>query len=120
MPDAVFVRGLEVAARVGVTDEERAEPQALIVDVEAELDLAPAGASDDLTDTLDYGDLAGSVVALVGATQVKLLETLAERIAATVLGYAGVTAVTVEVIKRSPPIVEQVAATGVRVRRVAS
>jgi len=119
MTDVVFVRGLRVAARVGVTEEERREPQTLIVDVEAEVDLAEAGATDDLHMTLDYGDVAGSVARSVGASEAKLLETVAERVATLVLRYRGVTAVAVEITKESPPIPEQVAGTGVRVRRVA-
>lgn len=118
-PDALFVRGLRVACRVGVPDEERAHPQVVVIDVEAELDLSAAAQSDDLNDTLDYGVLTGEIARVAAATEARLLEHLAGVIADTVLGWHGVGRVTVAVAKERAPIPEEVEAVGVRIVRPA-
>ena len=50
---------------VGVLDHEQAGPQPLEVDLDLELDLSVAGASDDLADTVNYGDVCAQVEAVV-------------------------------------------------------
>ncbi len=104
MSDLIRVAGLEVEAHVGVTDEEQASPQLLLVGVEVRLDLTAAAASDDLDDTVDYGSLVEAVARRVENTRARLLEHLAAEIVDQVRTLPGVAGVTVEVAKKHPPI----------------
>ena len=54
--------------------------QDFVVDVVLELDLGPAAATDDVADTVHYGELAGRLVAIVTGEPVNLIETLADRL----------------------------------------
>ena len=83
--DSVFIEGMRLTAHIGVTEEERDSPQVLRFDLELRCDLRRAGASDDISDTIDYGAVYRHVVNVVERTRCKLLEHLADRIAATLL-----------------------------------
>ena len=99
------MRGLRVMGTHGVLAEERLRDQPFEVDVDLHLDLAPAGRSDDVADTVDYGRAAAAVAAVVGGPPVNLLERLATRIAEELLAGDGrVEAVTVTVRKLRPPV----------------
>lgn len=116
--DRIELRGLRVLARCGAGNEERATPQPLEVDLDVVADLAPAGRSDRLADTVDYGAVCRAVAQAATAAPVALLEHLAERLAAAVLdGDQRVEAVTVSVRKLRPPVPEHLASAGVRVHR---
>src|SRR5687767_1669513 len=100
MSDRIELRGLHANALVGVLPHERADRQPIEVDLDVEVDLAAAGTSDDLGDTVDYAELCARVDGVATAGHVSLLETLAERMAAAVLDAdARVDAVTVAVRK---------------------
>ncbi len=74
--------------------------QPFVVSVELRLDLRPAGTSDDLTKTVDYGEVHNMTREIVEGEPVQLIETVAERIAAGVLdGHPAVEAVKVRVAK---------------------
>ena len=60
MSDRIALRGLRVRGHHGVYEHERRDGQDFVVDVTVWLDLAPAAASDDLADTLNYGELAAA------------------------------------------------------------
>ena len=64
--DRIELRGLRVRGHHGVFEHERRDGQDFVVDVTVWLDLAPAAASDDLADTLHYGELAERAAAIVG------------------------------------------------------
>jgi dihydroneopterin aldolase len=102
--DSIVLTGLRVRAHHGVFDFERAEGQDFVVDVTAWLDLSPAAAGDDLGATVHYGELAEEVAAAVERDPVDLIETVAERVAATVLAHEPVDAVEVTVHKPQAPI----------------
>ena len=83
-------------------------------------DLGPAGASDDLHDTVDYSAVCDRVEAAVAASRFALLEALAERIAGDVLAVDGaIRSVTVSVRKLRPPVAQQLSTSGVRITRTA-
>ena len=82
MTDRIELTGLRARGHHGVFDFERAQGQDFLVDVVLELDLGPAARSDEVTDTVHYGELAEALVAIVGGEPVNLIETLAERLAA--------------------------------------
>ena len=81
MTDELAVTGIECYGHHGVFEFERREGQVFVVDLVLGIDTAPAAASDDLRDTVDYGSLVGTVKAAVEKDPVDLIETLAQRIA---------------------------------------
>ncbi|HEU5223413.1 MAG TPA: dihydroneopterin aldolase [Candidatus Lumbricidophila sp.] len=102
--DRITLTGLRVIANHGVFDFERADGQEFVIDVTAFLPLGAAAASDDLDDTVHYGELANQVVAAVERDPVDLIETVAERVAGVALGFRAVRSVEVTVHKPHAPI----------------
>lgn len=89
----------------GALPEERDRAQPFEVDVDLAADLAVAGASDALADTVDYGSVASAVERVVAGEHHQLLERLATRITDVVLGLdPRIAAVTVTVAKLRPPV----------------
>jgi dihydroneopterin aldolase len=115
--DRIELRGLRVVGTHGVLAEEQARAQPFEVDLDLDADLADAGRSDDLADTVDYGTLAERVASVVSGERHALLERLAERIAETALADGRVRSVTVTVRKLRPPVPLDLASAGVRVVR---
>lgn len=112
------MRGLRLVGICGALPEERDRGQPLAVDLDVEADLAPAGASDDLGDTVDYGALCDVVARVVSAGSPMLLEHLATELATAVLAVDDrVSAVTVAVRKLRPPVPHALDSSGVRIRR---
>jgi dihydroneopterin aldolase len=111
--DRIRINALRVLARIGVPDEERAAPQKLSIDVVMESDFR--GLDDDLARTTDYAAVAAWLKAECARREVKLLETLAEELAAGLLeGFPQIRAVDLEVRKFVLPDTRDVS---VRVRR---
>jgi dihydroneopterin aldolase len=102
--DLIELRGLHLAGIVGVLAHEQAQAQPLELDIDVHLDLHPAGASDDLADTVDYGALATRAAAIVGGEPCDLVEAVAGRIADDVLSDGRVRAVEVTLHKPQAPI----------------
>jgi dihydroneopterin aldolase len=117
MTDRIMLSGLRVRGRHGVYDFERAQGQDLVVDVVLELDLGPAARTDDVADTIHYGELAERLVAIVSGEPVNLIETLAERLAEACLADGRVDAATVTVHKPQAPIPHDFADVAVTVTR---
>jgi len=115
--DRIVLRGLRVRGHHGVFDHERRDGQDFVVDVTAWLDLAPAAASDDLADTLHYGELAKRTAAIVAGEPSNLIETVAARVADMVLADARVRAVEVALHKPQAPIPLEFADVAVVVHR---
>ncbi len=115
-PDLIQLRGLRVVGICGVLPEERERPQPFEIDLDVEIDLAAAGTSDDLADTLDYGALAESVVEVVAdRAAASCSNGWPRRIAEMVLADDRVQAVTVTVRKLRPPVPIDLDTSGVRV-----
>lgn len=104
MSDRIELRGLTAHGYHGVLESERRDGQPFVVDVTLCVDTAPAAASDDLVDTIDYATLADAIVAIVAGEPVNLLETLVARIADRCLADPRVIEATVTVHKPSAPI----------------
>ncbi len=115
--DLIELTGLRVRGHHGVFDFERTDGQDFVVDVALELDTAPAAASDELSDTVHYGELAEALAAVVAGEPVNLLETLAARLADVCLADTRVSAATVTVHKPQAPIPLSFADVAVTVRR---
>ena len=104
MTDRIALTGLRVRGHHGVLPSERRAGQDFFVDVSLDLDLAPPALSDDVADTVDYGELAEALAAVVRGEPVNLLETLASRLSDICLADARVAAATVTVHKPQAPI----------------
>ncbi len=97
--DKIIIHELEVFCRVGVPDQERANPQRLLVCVAMTRDLSAAAASDDLSRTIDYYAVTQRLLGFGEGRSWKLLEKLAADIAGMVLTEFGPSTVSVEVKK---------------------
>jgi dihydroneopterin aldolase len=89
MTDRIALVGLTGRGRHGVYQYERDESHPFVVDVILDVDTHPAAESDRLTDTIDYGVIASTVVGIVEGEAVDLIETLAQRIADACLADPG-------------------------------
>jgi len=85
MTDLVSVRGLGVAAVIGVHPWEREIEQTLVVSVEMAADVRKAATSDDLADALDYSAVAETIASVLRDGKFRLIETAAERVAGRLL-----------------------------------
>ena len=88
--DRIFISGLRVDTVIGVYDWEREIRQTVVIDMEMSCDCAHAAASDAVLDTLDYKALGKRVIAFVETSEFQLVETLAHRLAETVMAEFGV------------------------------
>lgn len=104
MTDEISVTGIECWGHHGVFDFERRDGQTFVIDLTLGVDTAPAAASDDLHDTVDYGSLVAAVKAAVEKDPVDLIETLAQRIADVCLADAKVAWARVTVHKPDAPV----------------
>ncbi|MGB3770137.1 MAG: dihydroneopterin aldolase [Rhodococcus sp. (in: high G+C Gram-positive bacteria)] len=104
MSDRIELRGLTVRGNHGVFDHEKRDGQDFVVDVVVHLDLSKAAASDDLADTLHYGELAEAAAAVIAGPTRDLIETVAGEIADGVLTDPRVERVEVTLHKPSAPI----------------
>lgn len=100
----ITLSGLRAMGRHGVLASERETEQPFVVDAVLEVDTRSAAASDDVADTVDYGVLAHRLADVVTGEPVDLIETLAERLAATCLDDARVSGVRLTVHKPQAPI----------------
>jgi dihydroneopterin aldolase len=115
--DLIRLRGLEVFAHHGVLAEERQIGQRFVVDVDLSVDLAAAGKSDDLGQTVDYGALTERVQSVVAGERWNLIERVAQRVAEIAFEFDGVASVTVTVHKPEAPISADFADISVRITR---
>jgi 7,8-dihydroneopterin aldolase/epimerase/oxygenase len=115
--DQITLAGLRVFARHGVGDEERRDGQEFVIDAVLWLDTRAAAASDDLSLTVDYGAVAGRLVRLAGDPPVRLIETLAGRLADGCLSEPGVEEVEITVHKPHAPIPHRFSDVAVTIRR---
>ena len=115
--DTIILAGIRALGAHGVLPEEQGRAQPFEVDVELSVDLAPAGRSDVLSDTVDYDGLAAGIVSIVEAGGISLLEALATRIAAACRADPRVTGVVVTVKKLRPPVPVHVDHVAVRIER---
>ena len=108
MKDIIRLGGLSFYGYHGVTAAEKETGRVFEVDCELEVDLADAGKSDRLTDTIDYEQVYMLVKDAVESTAFSLLEGLADRIAITLLERFPIYKVTLKVRKMNPPIPGQI------------
>ena len=101
----------------GILPEEIERRQPFEIDVDVDCDLREAGGSDDLDNTIDYGGLVASIEALAIDGRYGLLERFASDVAKVALAYELAQATRVTVRKLRPPVPQDLASSGVTVRR---
>ena len=114
--DRIELRGMSFQGRHGVRPAEREQPQEFMVDIEVEADLAQAGQTDLLADTVDYTAVRAAAREVIEGESRKLLESLASAMAQKVLALPGVESVSVRVAKR-PASMQPIEAAAVRINR---
>ena len=116
--DTVFVRDLKVFARHGVHEAEGVLGQRFALDLEARLDLAPAGRSDDYALTVGYDAMIAVATEAFAGRRYALVEAAVEAVAAALLaGFPLIERVAVEVRKPAAAIDAVFDAVGVRIER---
>jgi len=88
--DRIFLHGLAVECIIGFIEWERRTKQTVVLDLELPVDCARAAISDDVAATLDYKKVAKRLIAFVGDSEFKLVETMAHRAALLILEEFGV------------------------------
>jgi dihydroneopterin aldolase len=102
--DRITLTGLRVRGRHGVFPAERELGQEFVIDASVWLDTRPAAAGDALEKSVDYGELAQRLAAIVGGEPFLLIETLAEALATACLSHPLVARTEVTVHKPAAPI----------------
>ena len=114
--DEIELEGMVFSGRHGVRPAEREKPQEFTVDVELDADLAKAGRSDSVGDTVDYRLVYAIAREVIEGESAQLIETLAGKIADRVMGLENVVAVSVRVTKR-PESMRPIDGASVKIRR---
>jgi len=102
--DMIHLRGLEFYAYHGALPEEQVLGQKFLIDMDLVFDLSQAGTTDQVEDTIHYGEVYQVIKACVTGDKHQLIEHLAEIIARQVLEQFSCTSVRVEVHKPQAPI----------------
>jgi dihydroneopterin aldolase len=84
--DIVFIRELRADTVIGVYDWERRIRQSVVLDLEMATDNRRAAGSDRIEDALDYAALSARVLSFIEGSEFRLIETMAEQVAAIVMG----------------------------------
>jgi dihydroneopterin aldolase len=113
----VFVRDLVLACRIGVSDGERARPQRVRLDLELLVEEGNGPLDEALGSVVDYSVLVRRARAVVAGGPVRLVETLAERLAAAAFYDPRIRRVRVRV--ENPDVITDAGAVGVEIERVA-
>ncbi len=90
MTDIVYIKGLKTETVIGVYDWERDIRQTVVLDLEMASDVERAGATDNVSDALDYAAVSARVLDYVNASEFQLIESLADQVARLVMDEFGV------------------------------
>jgi dihydroneopterin aldolase len=112
----ITIVDLEVFYCIGVTDEERAKPQRLLVTVDMSFDFSSASVSDRIEKTINYHNVAEDLLKFGHGRSWKLLEKLVANLADLVMSEYRPQAVLVEVKKFTIPQARHVSVTLTRAR----
>src|SRR5437016_9847229 len=115
MIDHIHIEQLEVHARVGVPDSERAQPQRLTLNVTFWPN--KAGPRDNIADTVNYSEVATSLKQFLHQRDYQLIETLAEEAAGHLLARFPLRKVAIEVRKFVLPDADYVSVTAIKEHR---
>ncbi|QDT31872.1 dihydroneopterin aldolase [Thalassoglobus polymorphus] len=81
MSDFIEIKDLLVRTIIGINPDERKNRQDVVINLKFQVDIRPAGASDDIEDAVNYRTICKSVIAFVEESKFQLVEKLAEEVA---------------------------------------
>jgi dihydroneopterin aldolase len=84
--DTIFIREFRVDAWVGIYEWEKQRPQTLEMEIEIAIPDRDAGHSDNIHDTVHYGEVVERVAAELAERRFKLLEALGEHVCGIITG----------------------------------
>jgi len=113
--DTVKIERLELDCIIGINPWERLTKQQITVDIEIDTDLAAAGNSDSIEDTINYRTIAKTVTHEIEKSDYGLVESIGAKIADICLEDDRVFSVRVTV--RKPGAVRKASAVGIVIRR---
>ena len=111
----VFVRDLELMALIGIYDQEKRDPQRIIVNIDLSVAEGHGPKDDDISHVVSYEIVVKKVEAIIAEGHVNLVETLCEKIAQSCLKDKRVKAARVRVEK--PDIIPNARSVGVEIER---
>jgi dihydroneopterin aldolase len=111
----VFIRDLRLEAHIGAYEKEQGRAQQITIDLEIEVIEPSDPVSDRLEDVVCYNKLTRGIKAIIAEGHIKLVETLAERVAELALSHPMVYSVIVRIEK--PNAIPEAAAAGVEIAR---
>ncbi|WP_102347975.1 dihydroneopterin aldolase [Bacillus sp. Marseille-P3661] len=116
--DKIYLNKMTFYGYHGAFQEENKLGQRFIVDIVLELDLAKAGQTDDLSETVNYAEVYSTIRDIVEGKPVKLIETVAEKVATALLQqFETILFCTVTIIKPDPPIPGYYESVAVEIKR---
>lgn len=118
--DKIYIKGLRVFAYHGVNQSEKDKGQPFELDITLSVDLAAAGASDDLSKTINYSTVSKRVIATMLSEKNDLIERAATRVAEAILAEFPAEEVTVLLKKPRAPIAADFDYVAVEITRRAS
>lgn len=113
--DIIFLSEVKLETKLGVPAWERMLPQTIIVDIEIGYDLSPAGKSDAIDDTIDYGAVVTRLRETLNINSFQLVEALAEHLCQLIISEFNALNVKIRVAK--PGIMPGLKALGVMIER---
>ncbi len=87
--DRIFLRGLEIDCVIGFIEWERRIKQTVVLDIELPVDCRRAALTDEVANTVDYKKVSKRIIGFVEASQFRLVETLAHKVAMLVIEEFG-------------------------------
>lgn len=114
--DVILLEGIEIPSALGVTEAERRMRRPVRLDLELGFDLSRAGRTDDLSETIDYGEIYEVVAKVAGGRDHQLVEALGERIATALFENFAIDSVKLTV-RKSKPIAGVLDWAGIRIIR---
>lgn len=113
--DQILIKDLRLRCIIGISEFERREKQDVTINIVIWSNLKEAAETDDVKETVDYKEIAKGIIKLVERSEVRLVETLAEKVAESCLEHARVKKVKVTVEK--PGALRFARSVGVRILR---
>ena len=115
MADKIFIRGLEISCIIGTLPRERKKKQKIVLDLEFPAPVRKAAQRDSLKDAINYKKIAEHASQFVSKSHFYLIETLAERLAQTLLREFKLRVILLRVSK--PHALRNAENVGVEIRR---
>ena len=82
MLDRIQIKDLMLRTIIGINDEERRNRQDVLINVTLWTDMRPAGASDDISDAVNYRSITKRIIQMVESSQFYLVEKMAAEVTA--------------------------------------